>query len=424
MSTRRSVTARGLASRALPVLLLTAPLLRAGGDGGEDYSGGARWGASYFPNVPLITHEGKTVRFFDDLLRDKVVVINFIYTSCPDVCPLETSRLAELQGILGERVGRDVFLYSISIDPAHDTPAVLKAYAERFGAGPGWLFLTGKEADITLVRQKLSLYREKKDRGSKDHNVSLIMGNQKTGRWMKSGPYENPYFLANQVGSWLTNWKEPAPNQDSYANAPRLRQLTRGESLFRTRCSSCHIIGERELVPESQDARLLGPDLLGVTERRDKEWLARWLTKPNELLAEEDPIALELYERHGRVAMPNLSLTDVDVPALLEFIESETRRVREQERHAAESPATAPRARLDSCCRKGEAAVLSASEAEPPPPPPIDSEGDPPPVRDASTASTASMLSTFGLGWVFLGLSAIFGMRRSTPARDPTPPRS
>src|SRR5262245_27302386 len=75
-------------------------------------SGGARWGADYFPNVELTTHEGKSVRFFDDLIAGKVVMINFIYTSCPDACPLETARLAEVQDVLGERVGRDVFFYS------------------------------------------------------------------------------------------------------------------------------------------------------------------------------------------------------------------------------------------------------------------------------------------------------------------------
>src|SRR5262249_39406059 len=107
--------------------------------------GNVRWGANYFPNVELVTHEGKRVRFFDDLLKDKTVVLNFIYTSCPDACPLETAKLAEVQAILGDRVGVDTFFYSISIDPQHDTPEVLADYAKRFRAGPGWLFLTGAE---------------------------------------------------------------------------------------------------------------------------------------------------------------------------------------------------------------------------------------------------------------------------------------
>ena len=92
----------------------------------------APWGADYFPNVELTTHEGKKVRFFDDLIEDKIVAINFIYTTCPDTCPLETAQLLRVQEILGERLGKDVFFYSITIDPDVDTPPVLKEYRERF----------------------------------------------------------------------------------------------------------------------------------------------------------------------------------------------------------------------------------------------------------------------------------------------------
>src|SRR5262245_43126643 len=106
---------------------------------------GGPWGSDYFPNVPLITQDGTTVHFYDDLLKGKKVAVNLIYTSCKDECPLETARLVQVQRLLGDRVGKDVFFYSISIDPKRDTPGVLKAYAEKFGVGPGWLFLTGEE---------------------------------------------------------------------------------------------------------------------------------------------------------------------------------------------------------------------------------------------------------------------------------------
>src|SRR5260370_36013993 len=109
------------------------------------------WGANYFPNVPLVTQEGKTVRFYDDLLKGKMVVINFIYTKCSDSCPLETAKLAQVQRLLGERVGRDVFFYSIRIDPERDTPQELTAYADTFHVKPGWLFLTADKAAIELV---------------------------------------------------------------------------------------------------------------------------------------------------------------------------------------------------------------------------------------------------------------------------------
>ncbi|MGB5307338.1 MAG: SCO family protein, partial [Arenicellales bacterium] len=110
------------------------------------------WGANYFPNVTLTTHEGKEVRFFDDVIKDKVVAINFIYTHCPDTCPLETAQLVRVQNILGDRMGKDVFFYSISIDPERDTPEVLREYRERFGAE--WTFLTGNKEDIIQLRQK------------------------------------------------------------------------------------------------------------------------------------------------------------------------------------------------------------------------------------------------------------------------------
>jgi len=139
------------------------------------------WGANYFPNVPLITQDGTTVQLYDDLLKGKAVAINLIYTSCKDECPLETARLVQVQRLLGDRVGKDIFFYSISIDPKRDTPTVLKAYAEKFGVGPGWLFLTGNEDDIKLVAKKLGLSRPN-DAASRDgHRPMLMIGNEPTG---------------------------------------------------------------------------------------------------------------------------------------------------------------------------------------------------------------------------------------------------
>ena len=231
---RRDHRKRAPAVIALLLFLGTALILRAGPAAAASGDAGSIWGADYFPNVPLVTHENKPVRFFDDLIKDKVVAINFIYTSCPDVCPLETAMLREVQEILGDRVGRDVFMYSITIDPERDTPEALKRYAEKFDVGPGWLFLTGKKDDITLLRRKLGLYSDEAG-GDKlqAHSVSGIMGNQKTGRWMKMSPFENPYILATQIGSWLPNYKDTQDmKEQNYANAPKVRTIsTWGKSL-------------------------------------------------------------------------------------------------------------------------------------------------------------------------------------------------
>lgn len=381
--------------------------------GSRGRTGGSRWGANYFPNVQLTTHEGKTVRFFDDLLKDKVVVINFIYTSCPDVCPLETARLSQLQAILGDRVGQDVFMYSITIDPDYDTPEVLAEYAKSYGAGPGWLFLTGNEDDIIILRKKLGLFRpEIQSEDSNDHNVSLIIGNQRTGRWMKRSPMEDPYFLANQVGGWLHNWKVASPNQNSYADAPDLRMLTTGENLFRTRCAACHVIGGADQVPDFQNARLLGPDLLNVTKRRERTWLARWLREPDKMLAEKDPIAVELFAKHQKVAMPNFSLNEKDVNNLIDYLETESRRVEKYElvRGAvADSRAKATGSKKASCCQKSKSPVLASKEksddrnlvdlAQTPDKP------NPVPAK----ASMAGLVVPGGLGCVFLLLAFVCG---------------
>src|SRR5256714_14478655 len=156
---------------------LAALLLGAAGLLGLRPAGATNlWGADYFPNVPLRTQDGATVHLYDDLLKGKAVAINLIYTSCKDECPLETARLVQVQRLLGDRVGKDIFFYSLSSDPTHDTPAVLKAYAEKFGVGPGWLFLTGRTDDITLIAKKLGLSRRSDALTRERHGASLMIG--------------------------------------------------------------------------------------------------------------------------------------------------------------------------------------------------------------------------------------------------------
>ena len=272
------------------------------------------WGADYFPNTELVTHEGKTVKFFDDLIKDKVVAINFIYTSCPDVCPLETAQLTRVQEILGDRIGKDVHFYSITIDPENDTPEVLAEYRERFGAK--WTFLTGDKQEIIGLRRKLGLYVEGIDNGpnKNNHNVSMIIGNQKTGRWMTRSPFENPHVLADQMGNWLSGWVSKQEGDD-YDNAPELRPLTLGEPMFRTRCATCHSV---DGVENDND---IGPDLLGVTKRREQKWLISWLRSPDKMIANKDPIALALLKKYNNLPMPNLRLNQQEVMELITYMD-------------------------------------------------------------------------------------------------------
>lgn len=144
-----------------------------------------RPGKHGFPNVTLRTHENKTVRFYDDLVKGRHVVLNFMYASCPDSCPLQTANLALVQKALGPRVGRDIFMYSITLDPTHDTPEVLKAYAERFGVGPGWSFLTGRPEDTELLRRKLGFVDSDPivDQDKTNHIGVVLYGNDRLDRW-------------------------------------------------------------------------------------------------------------------------------------------------------------------------------------------------------------------------------------------------
>ena len=275
------------------------------------------WGRNYFPNVTLVTEDGEKLKFFDDLIENKVVAINFIYTTCEDSCPLETAQLKRVYDILGARMGKDIFFYSISIDAETDNPEVLKAYKQKFKIGSGWTFLTGKEAEIVQLRKKFGLYIDDLPSDT-DHNISMIIGNQASGRWMKRSPFENPHVLATQLGDWLHNWKPKTKvSSNSYTEAPQLRKFKTGETLFRTRCSACHSFGSDGV----------GPDLMMTTEKHDRKWLSRWIKEPDKMLAEKDPLATALMRKY-RIPMPNMRLNDQDVEAVIAYIEAESERLK------------------------------------------------------------------------------------------------
>src|SRR6478609_8890886 len=261
----------------------------------------ARWGAGYFPNVVLTTQDGVKVHFYDDVLKGKSVVIDLIYTTCQDACPLETARLAQVQKMLGDRVGKDIFFYSISIDPTHDTPRVLKAYREKYHIGPGWTFLTGKKADIDLISKKLGLYSEPDPNDRDGHTPSVLIGNEPSGQWMRNSATDNARFLANMIGNWLSNWGQAAPIDIS----------DNGRYTFTTHCAACHTIGHGDKI---------GPDLLGVTAVRDHAWLEKFIATPEKLIAAKDPIAVALYKKYNGVNMPNLRLTDAELKNLIDFL--------------------------------------------------------------------------------------------------------
>ncbi len=151
--------------------------------------------AAYFPNNELLTQDNKTVRFYDDLLKDKVVLINFLFTTCKGVCSPMTANLAKVQKYLGERVGKEVLMLSISVDPETDVPPVLKKYSDSFHAQPGWYFLTGDKKNVDGVLAKLGGYVADKQQ----HSSVLLIGNVPTGEWQKVSAMSSPSEIADAV---------------------------------------------------------------------------------------------------------------------------------------------------------------------------------------------------------------------------------
>lgn len=158
----------------------------------------------YLPNVELQTQDGKTVHFYDDLVKDKIVTLNFFYAKCEGICPTVTANLARVQNILGEHVGQDVFMNSISLKPEHDTPAVLKEYAQMFRAKPGWTFLTGKPDDIERLRRSLGFTNldPKLDKDKSQHIGNVRYGNEPLMLWAACPGMGSPEFLAKSI-SWV-----------------------------------------------------------------------------------------------------------------------------------------------------------------------------------------------------------------------------
>lgn len=155
----------------------------------------------YFSDVELINQDGQKMRFYSDVLKGKVVIINTFFATCTSVCPPMNRNFEKIQEFLGDRLGKDAFLVSISVDPEMDTPTRLKEYARRFHARPGWIFLTGKKENLDWALYKLGQYVEKKD----DHSTIVIIGNETTGLWKKALGLAKPDELIKIVEGVLND---------------------------------------------------------------------------------------------------------------------------------------------------------------------------------------------------------------------------
>jgi len=161
--------------------------------------------ADYFPNLVVETHEQQKALFYDDLLRGKTVLINCMSVTNDAVYPV-TANLAKVQRLLGDRAGRDVFMYSLTVDPEHDTPRVLQAFATRYGVGPGWLFLTGHSAVIQALRDRLFAHGDGYDHSTgpvQDCAMGLVRyGNEAVGLWGAVPAKTEPEWIVRRL-AWV-----------------------------------------------------------------------------------------------------------------------------------------------------------------------------------------------------------------------------
>lgn len=148
-----------------------------------------------FSDRKLVTQRGEEVAFYNDVLRDKVVLINFIFTHCTDSCPMQSAAMAAVQSLLADTAYRDVSLVSISVDPERDTPQVLREYAARFGAGNEWIFLTGSKANVDDVVRRLGQLTATRE----SHTTLFIAGNVRSGHWLKLHPDTAPAEIARHL---------------------------------------------------------------------------------------------------------------------------------------------------------------------------------------------------------------------------------
>jgi protein SCO1/2 len=138
--------------------------------------------AKYFTDIQLVNQNGEKMRFYSDLLQGKTVIINSFFATCQASCLPITRNLEKVQEALGDRLGKDARIISISVDPNVDTPTALKAFSKKFHARPGWYFLTGSKEDVDFVLKKLGQFVEDKN----DHFNIVLIGNDRTGLWKKA----------------------------------------------------------------------------------------------------------------------------------------------------------------------------------------------------------------------------------------------
>ena len=148
-----------------------------------------------FRDTSLVDQDGKPVRFTSQVLGDRLVVMDFVYTSCTTVCPVVSAILAQVQERLGARLGKEVALVTVSVDPQRDTPARMKAYAARHGARSGWTWLTGTPGGIAEVLKGSGTYTA----NFEDHPAVILVGDPRSGQWNRYYGFADPKDLLARI---------------------------------------------------------------------------------------------------------------------------------------------------------------------------------------------------------------------------------
>jgi len=158
----------------------------------------------HLPNIPLVTHEGKRVMFYDDLVKGKVVTFNFFYTKCDEICPMVTHNLSQVQNLFGTDFGTRLFRYSLTLKPEEDDVAAIRNYRELFHGKPGWTFLTGKPEHLEQIRRGIGFqYPDPAiDRDKTQHIGNIRYGNEPLMLWAACPGSSNPPYLAEAI-SWV-----------------------------------------------------------------------------------------------------------------------------------------------------------------------------------------------------------------------------
>jgi protein SCO1/2 len=158
------------------------------------------------PNVPLVSHEGKHMLFYDDLVKDKAVTLNFFFTHCDEICPLVTANLARVQKLLGDQVGRDIHMYSFSLKPAEDDVLAIREYRQKFDAGPGWTFFTAKPDDMEKLRRAIGFtYPDPAiDADKTQHIGNVRYGNEPLMLWSACPGMAQPKWIA-ETFEWMVH---------------------------------------------------------------------------------------------------------------------------------------------------------------------------------------------------------------------------